>query len=78
MPTKIALSDILYGLLVFALALFILTFIGQRVIVSGSSMEPSFSNGDTTVVNKLAYRFGKPERFDVIVFNNFISYLIFL
>lgn len=70
MKKKELLSDIVYVLLVVGLALFIVTFIGQRVVVSGSSMEPYLSDGDMKIVNKVKYRFSEPERFDVIVFPN--------
>ncbi|MBW8011471.1 MAG: signal peptidase I [Chloroflexi bacterium] len=39
-----------------------------RIRVDGSSMIPSFINGDYVIVNKLSYRFGEIERGDVIVF----------
>lgn len=42
--------------------------IGQQVIVSGSSMEPTFQDGDNVFINKFTYLFSDPERFDVIVF----------
>ena len=31
-------------------------------------MEPTLSNGDNLIVDKLSYRFRDPERFDIIVF----------
>ena len=31
-------------------------------------MEPTLSNGDNLIVDKLSYRFHDPERFDIIVF----------
>ncbi|MCR5201919.1 MAG: signal peptidase I [Lachnospiraceae bacterium] len=36
--------------------------------IDGSSMEPSFSHKDLILVNKLAYKFKDPKRYDVIVF----------
>ncbi|MFN8423647.1 MAG: signal peptidase I [Anaerolineae bacterium] len=38
-------------------------------IVEGSSMEPNFFSDEWVMVNKLAYRFGAPQRGDVIVFH---------
>lgn len=43
-------------------------FLCQTVKVSGSSMEPSYHDGDRLVMEKVSYRMGNPERFDVIVF----------
>jgi signal peptidase I len=43
-------------------------FIAQPFLVRGSSMEPTFENGDYLVVDQISYRFQKPERGDVIIF----------
>lgn len=48
-------------------ALFIVTFIGQRVQVDGHSMEDTLQDRDNLICDKLSYRFGEPERFDVVV-----------
>lgn len=64
---KELLETSLYILAVLAVSLFIVTFIGQRTVVDGSSMYPTLNDGDNLVVDKLSYRFDDPERFDVIV-----------
>jgi len=43
-------------------------FVAQPFLVSGSSMEPNFKNGDYLLIDELAYRFREPERGEVIVF----------
>lgn len=43
-------------------------FIAQPFIVSGSSMEPNFYNGEYLIVNEIGYTLGQPARGDVIVF----------
>lgn len=43
-------------------------FIVQKVVVNGSSMEKTLSNQDCLLVEKLSYRFGNPDRYDIIVF----------
>jgi signal peptidase I len=43
-------------------------YVIQPFIVSGSSMEPTFENGQYLIVNELDYHIGKPQRGDVIVF----------
>jgi len=58
-----------YFFLVIALTYFVLAFVGQRTSVNGSSMYPTLENGDQLIVEKLSCRFGKPKRFDIIVFN---------
>jgi len=65
---KEILSISIYLLLVFCAAYLIVTYVGQRTQVSGSSMETTLSDGDHLIVDKISYRFGDPERFDIIVF----------
>lgn len=56
--------------LVLSLILFAaVNFITARIRVEGSSMVPSFQDGELVVVNKLAYSMGKPQRGDVIIFH---------
>jgi len=43
-------------------------FIAQPFIVSGSSMYPTFLNGDYLIVDELSYRLGEIERNDVVIF----------
>lgn len=43
-------------------------FIAQPFVVSGSSMYPTFHNGDYLIVDELTYRLDKVERNDVIIF----------
>jgi signal peptidase I len=44
-------------------------FIAQPFIVSGASMETTFSTGQYLIVDQLTYHFEAPERGDVIVFH---------
>lgn len=50
-----------------AAALFIVTFIGQRVEVDGQSMEPTLQDRDNLICDKLSYRFSNPERYDIVI-----------
>lgn len=43
-------------------------FIAQPFIVSGSSMYPTFHDGDYLIVDELSYRLGEVERNDVVIF----------
>jgi signal peptidase I len=45
-------------------------FVFQPFFVRGASMEPNFHNLDYLIVDEISYRFGKPQRGDVIVFYN--------
>lgn len=65
---KDLLGTSIYLLFVLVLTFLIVTYVGQRTLVSGSSMEPMLSDGDNLIVDKISYRFEEPQRFDIIVF----------
>lgn len=43
-------------------------YIAQPFIVSGSSMVPTFKNGDYLIIDEISYRFQSPQRGEVVVF----------
>jgi signal peptidase I len=51
-------------------AVVIKTFLVQAFFIPSASMRETLLEGDRVMVNKLAYRFGEPERYDVIVFDS--------
>lgn len=59
--------SIFFLLILVSVYLFI-TYVGQRVAVIGTSMEPTLSEDDHLLVDKLSYHFKNPERFDIVVF----------
>ena len=59
---------LLYIIIIVGAAYLIVTFVGQRTQVSGSSMETTLSDGDQLIVDKMSYRFRNPKRYDIIVF----------
>ena len=59
---------LVYILLIIGLTYLIITFVGQRTMVSGSSMETTLQDGDNLIVDKISYRFHDPSRYDIIVF----------
>ena len=65
---KEVISTMLYLVAVGCAIYLLITFVGQRTIVNGDSMEPTLSHEDNLIVDKLTYRFHDPERFDIIVF----------
>ena len=62
------LGWVIYILVIIGLTYLIITYVGQRTKVSGSSMETTLSDGDNLIVDKISYRFKDPERYDIIVF----------
>lgn len=65
---KELISWAMYIGFVVVLTWFILTFVGQRTVVDGRSMNATLNDRDNLIVEKLSYRFHDPERFDIIVF----------
>ena len=65
---KDILEMFIYFVAVLVVSLLIVTFVGQRTVVEGSSMNPTLTDGDSLFVDKISYRFADPKRFDVIVF----------
>ncbi len=60
-----AIELLLFALLIVAP---IRLFVVNPFIVSGSSMVPTFYNGEYLIVDQITYRFDKPERGDVVIF----------
>ena len=56
--------------------LFVKAFIVTPIKVNGESMYPTLEEGDIMILNKTAYYFNKPERFDIVVVNMPDEYLI--
>lgn len=65
---KEVLNISIYILVILVLTYCAVVFVGQRTSVIGSSMEPTLSDGDNLIVDKITYRFQEPKRFDIIVF----------
>lgn len=65
---SVVMEFIIYALVAVICLFVIPRYVIQRTIVSGSSMENTLESGDNLLVEKLSYHFGKPDRFDVVVF----------
>ncbi len=55
-------------LVVVILAYSIVTFGMQSVTMIGQSMDPALSNQDVVLINKRAYTFDDPQRYDIVAF----------
>lgn len=51
------------------LAFIVKFFLFSPIIVDGPSMQPTLHDRDQMIVNKIIYRIGNPERFDIVVFH---------
>ncbi len=56
-----------------ALALLIQQFLVKPFVIPSDSMVPTLVRGDRVLVNRLTYRFGEPQRGDVVVFESPLS-----
>ena len=62
--------DILETILLAAILFLVINGVSARVRVEGFSMVPSLQDGEFVLVNRMAYRFGEPQRGDIIVFHH--------
>lgn len=63
------LAELLIYVIIVAVCLFIIPkYVVQRTVVDGTSMLNTLKDGDNVMVEKISYRLGEPDRFDIIVF----------
>ncbi|HEY5220967.1 MAG TPA: signal peptidase I [Candidatus Paceibacterota bacterium] len=66
-----SLLEVLEIAIIAVAAVFIVrTFLVQPFLVSGTSMVPTFSNGDYVLTDELTFRIRPPERGEVVVFHD--------
>ena len=66
-----SLLEVLEIAVIAVAAVFIVrTFLVQPFLVDGTSMVPTFSNGDYVLTDELTYRIRPPERGEVVVFHD--------
>lgn len=63
-------------IIIIVVVLFVKAFIVTPIKVNGESMYPTLEEGDIMILNKTAYYFNKPKRFDIVVVNMPNEYLI--
>jgi len=59
---------IYYTLFALLIVIPIRTWVAQPFIVNGSSMDPTFIDGEYLIVDEISYRFENPTRGDVVIF----------
>src|SRR3989339_1456604 len=72
-PEEKTRAQLFWELVRFALVALIIVvpirvFVAEPFIVSGSSMVPTFENGDYLIIDKISYELGDPQRDDVVIF----------
>jgi signal peptidase I len=74
-----SLLEVLEIAVIAVAAVFIVrSFLVQPFLVSGTSMYPTFSNGDYVLTDELTYRIRPPERGEVVVFHDVSDYSTYL
>lgn len=64
----ISAKDIIKDIIIVFAIVFVIGFFIKPIIVEGTSMIPTLENKDYLLISKQSYRFGEPERGDIIVF----------
>lgn len=57
-----------FAIIALAIVVPVRIFIAQPFVVSGSSMVPTFENGEYLIVDEISYILGEPSRGDVVIF----------
>ena len=65
---KLLLELAFYLVLIFVCIYIVPTYIVQRTVVDGPSMENTLYDEESLIVEKVSYRFVDPNRFDIVVF----------
>lgn len=65
---KEVISLCIYLAVVVGCTYFAVNYALQRTEIEGSSMQPTLNSGDNVLIDKVSYRFGEPQRFDVVAF----------
>ncbi len=64
-----ALRELIETLVLTLIIFFLIRSVVQNFRIEGVSMEPNFHHGQFLIINKLAYKLGRPARGDVVVFH---------
>ena len=73
---KEKIKPLLPYIIIIVIVLFIKAFIITPIKVNGESMYPTLEEGDIMILNKTAYYFNEPKRFDIVVVDMPNEYLI--
>lgn len=58
----------LYLAIILGCTYLLVNYVLQRTEIEGDSMQPTLSDGDNIIVDKLTYQFQEPRRYDIIAF----------
>ena len=66
--SSILMDIIIYAVIIYTCIYLIPTYVIQRTIVDGPSMEDTLHDGEHLMVEKISYHLDKLKRFDIVVF----------
>lgn len=67
-PYETVIKTIVDLILIVCAAFLLVTFFFDNTTISGHSMNNTLENGDVVLINKAAYQFHEPKRYDLVVF----------
>lgn len=70
---SLCLELLLYVFIIVTCTTLVPKYVVMRTVVDGESMENTLQDKDNILLEKLSYRFGEPERFDIVVFYHFFD-----
>lgn len=73
---KEKLKEVIPYIIIVFVVIFIKTFIVTPIRVNGPSMLPTLKEKDIMILNKTAYYFSSPKRFDIVVIDTKENYII--
>ena len=73
---KRIVKEVVPFVIIIIVVLLIKQFIVTPIQVNGDSMDPTLKNGDLMLLNRLSYKFGSVNRFDIVVVDKGDSYII--
>ena len=73
---KRIIKELIPYIFIIIFVLLLKTYVMTPIQVNGDSMDPTLKDGDFMILNKLGYRLGSINRFDIVVIDKDDSYII--
>jgi len=73
---KRIIKEVIPYFVIIIFVLLIKQFVVTPIQVNGDSMDPTLKNGDLMILNKLSYKLGSINRFDIVVIDKDDTYII--
>ena len=70
------IKEVIPYLVIIICVLLVKQFVVSPIQVNGDSMDPTLQDGDLMILNKLSYKLGSINRFDIVVIDKEDTYII--